>query len=1061
MWKKLLTSLANLLSKIGQSVFPFYAETWVGTSQLLFSLLPVVWNYLDIDGDKNADLRIRLVPTLALPPDGVIVTIERWGTTVLTDVSAIVFIGIKDIPPADMQLAFFGYLGEQGKIAPEKLNIFLEQKSVSTNTVVTARLGVTNAQDLVRVRAGFMTSSVSPHSAIDPRSNTPIQIRTGDLTTAPEKVDVTLSVSIPSGVSSDPLLEVKVTAPTIGSGTLQATYSAPQVLKLAAYATTKSQGKESHMFLRTNRMPSSLTLTLTDIDAVIQPNEALTIDVGGIGLPLPPELGFTSARAQVELPGLPMRVAWKPPPLVFEVGPTPDTKGQFKMRLNARLLPGQQSIASLDPLPQPLQALVAEYLEGQQLWAAIDGLEGARVTMEKAGTSTHVTVSLTMTDPLTNLSPRSVRLFASMTDSADPEPKRLNYDVRASEFLADSARGSGTISGDVRLVTALGDPKKVILVNATVVGPLRHLRALYEGSGSRIEAWIPLTSPQLDLTYGDEIEPMSMTFRPSAVMAIGADYRAVGEDTLLGPYARVFARLLFDGVINAHYGMVPRQPEIRGTAADGSTPFLLIDAQTTAFPPEVVGMSLRYEGGTNQGQTRTIRAVGMGRLETSEPFPNPPSASDPFVVVATDLLFDVMQPLHEPSPRQGLSAAVSLGGIADVRLATRMNPQVRQVSSHTWVPSVANLGPGVPRADAARIVGLRRVQLHPPVAAGQGWLRADIELDPGRAARSLRFAQDQRWFLPDAIRESIETGTPSTVRRRPVTRVLLADAPDLISIQGPTPLLLTRVGGAKPRVVPEEKQGWVWMELLQQRRTGALAGLGILSLDLAAIPEQLSVIIGKDLSEAKRTTIPIGATTGDVMPTPASWLISSQAVTVSKDLHIERVVFASFWPGGAPLSPLVSAIWSGDDTSYPTIHRDEWSLITVPFVHLHDAGAANQRFTVWQLEEKKFGDPDRGAGIGFEASGLSADLDLDRYRALLTRGLQGYWNIPWEKKVEIQLQAYTGAWLLDGISSTPTYNAVEMGFWFLRAIDKIRGIGDAYFGNTAGTINGRTRPWGP
>jgi hypothetical protein len=171
-----------------------------------------------------------------------------------------------------------------------------------------------------------------------------------------------------------------------------------------------------------------------------------------------------------------------------------------------------------------------------------------------------------------------------------------------------------------------------------------------------------------------------------------------------------------------------------------------------------------------------------------------------------------------------------------------------------------------------------------------------------------------------------------------------------------------------------------------------------------------------------------------------------QAVAISRgDLRVERIVYASF------------------SQSYPSRVKDEWALTTATFAHLHDAGLADQRFTLWTLDGNDHTDPDRKSGIAVEASGLSADLDLDRYRALLPPAVRGYSTIKWIKTSEIQLDGYTGAWALSGQAGgpipSPDYERPDedTGFWFLRAIDKIPGIGDAYFGNTSGNINGRQR----
>jgi hypothetical protein len=335
------------------------------------------------------------------------------------------------------------------------------------------------------------------------------------------------------------------------------------------------------------------------------------------------------------------------------------------------------------------------------------------------------------------------------------------------------------------------------------------------------------------------------------------------------------------------------------------------------------------------------------------------------------------------------------------------------------------------------------------VAPGQGSLAPEIELDPARPRRSFRFAQNRRWILPESVRDQLADGLPPDLRPVPRIRALLADAPDSIAVSHnlaatETEYVVTRSGGGN--------QGWIWALSEQQRTSGALVGIGVISLDLMALPQRLGLTLAENLPNARRRG---GTPPGEVMWTPSTgWrLPSSQTITVSGDLRIERLVYAGY------------------SRSYPG-SLDEWQMTTATFAHLRDAGLADQRLTIWTLDGTDQDNPDRDTGIGIEATGLSADLDLDRYRALVTPIIRSYFSIPWEKKAEIQLSGYTGAWLMDsqdvlGLLLTKP-NPVpyerpseDVGFWFLRAINAIPGIGDAYFANTGGNINGRQRLYTP
>ena len=275
-------------------------------------------------------------------------------------------------------------------------------------------------------------------------------------------------------------------------------------------------------------------------------------------------------------------------------------------------------------------------------------------------------------------------------------------------------------------------------------------------------------------------------------------------------------------------------------------------------------MSLRYESGTNQGQTRQITAVGPV-LRTVE-FPFPPSAGDAFVVVATDARLDAGGNLVPARRRdRGISATVSAGRARDQRLATRIHPQVVQQTSRRWIPFASSLGPDERDAVAARIEGILGVTLPPPILAGRGgwpptssWTRRDRD-----AACA---TPNRRWILPESVREAITQAVPSTARPVPRVRALLADVPDSIIIRqnisgGAESCSLTRSGGGD--------QGWVWA-LIQQPRccSGGFAGIGVISLNITRLPQRLGLILAGNLADVRRVTPP-----GDVMWTPSSgWL---------------------------------------------------------------------------------------------------------------------------------------------------------------------------------------------
>jgi hypothetical protein len=1055
-WRKLLESLGRLISNLGRSVDRFYVETRMGSTRAWFLLapsppFPAVWNNLDIDGSGGADLRIRITPTVALPPDGFTITIERVGSGT-ADVSATVFIGVDDgvyppgTPPAQMDFAFVGFEGEPGKVAPERLQVFFRQRDVGGNTEITAEISARNAQGPLRVRGGLMTSPVTLQAARGGVLGGPVTIRAGSIARATELTDVILGISLPSGgtVTIDPPIRVQAVSATTGT---TVAYSAPEVLVLDADATIRSPSSSSRVRLHTGRMPASLNASVSDTEVVIHPAESLTLDVRAVGLPLP--LEFTSASVQLTIPGLPLRVAWGPSPVIINVGLQSGATGAFAVRINTQLLTGSHTIETLKSPPQPRQAVVAEYVEypaqqqdpeRRELWAAVNALGHLRVTMQQTGAATSVAATLTLVDPVSDgavsVPSRSMRLSARTAN-------QLAADVRVSELVADSSRGgAGTLSATVDLDTGS--------VKAKVSGRLRHLRALYDDGAARTEAWTVATPPNLTLTY-DNTDRLRFELVPDAAMAVTADRRTVVGGGLVG-FDRLFARLLLNAPVRGHYGMIPRQPTVQGTAAAGSFVTVHRDAANTDFPPELVGMSLRYENGKNKGQTRAITAAATGILWT-DPFEFTPSVGDMFVVVATDMLLQASDKLAHPSTRRGVSASVSAARLRDQRIATRIHPQVVQHTNSELLLAESPYSGAARDAVAARVEGILSVAIPPPIGPGQGPLAADIELDPARPRRSVRYAENRRWSVPESVRVALSPWVPSDQRLVPQVRALLADAPDSIFIRtsvsaGATPsspvhsYSLRRSGGGG--------QGWIWALTEQQRRNRELAGIGVISLNLVALPQSLGLILADDLDDVRRHTAP-----RDVMWT---WSLgwrrpSSQAITVSGDLRVERVVYASFWSG-------LDYPYASGTASYSGRNLDQWDLTTVTFAHLHDAGVGDQRLTIWTLDGNDWHDPDRQSGIGLETTGLNADLDLDRYRALLPPALRSYHAIPWIKQAEIQLQGYTGAWLTwsDALNPVPYERPNEdTGFWFLRAIDKLPGIGDAYFGNTPGNINGRQR----
>ncbi|WP_405395414.1 hypothetical protein [Microbispora hainanensis] len=1040
-WQQFLEGLGDLVAGLGRNVARFYAETRVGATRKLFFINPIVPNDLDTDGLGGADLRIWIVPTLAVPPDGLTITFQRLGGGT-PGLSALLYIGVDDgiypvgTPPAHMQFAFFGFETQPGKVAPQELKLAFRQPS---QTDLTAELSITNAPAPAIVRGGLMTSPVT----VEPATGVPFgsAIRTGSLFAATDLTDARLSIGPLTGTTVNLASPVTVKVASTPS-TTAVRYLAPELLDLSADVRIHGQTDQRILF-STARMPRGVAVTLAAPELLIHPDASLVAEVRGVGLPLP--ASFTCATVRFALPGRPLRVAWGPTPVLLDVGLPPgdgtSTGGDLAVSVNAHLLAGQRAVESLGPPPRPRQALAVEYIEDKELWAAVNALGRVHVSRRQTGTLTAADASLTLLDPLPDGSasppPRSLRLSVYTGG-------RLTADVRAARIEADQPSGSAaTLSASAHLDDGLTDVK--------ITGGLRYLRALYDDGAARNEAWTVATPRRLAVTY-DNKDGLKFDLVPDAAMSVTADRRARDVSAALAGFGRIFARLLVNAPVHSTQTTVPRQPLLQGTAAVGTFADHHLDTAGTDFPPEVEGMSLRYESGQNKGQTRVITAAAPGELWTAY-FEHTPAPGDRFTIVSTDLSVKATDALARPSTRRGISAVVSAAGGADRRLATRIHPQVVQQTALRLEPPVSPLPGHEHEAVAARIEGVLSVAMPPPTRSGRGALAVDIQLDPGRPRRSIRYAENRRWVLPDEVRDALVLGIPSEPQPIPHVRALLAEAPDSLHLHqdfaaGATSYTLGRTGGGG--------RGWVWALSEQLRHDRALAGVGVISLDLVTIPAGLTLILADDLPDVRRHTEP-----KDIMWT---WSLGwrrpeSQAVAVSGDLRVERVVYASFWPGQEPLSP------NSGTQSYPGLDKDQWDLTTATFAHLHDAGLADQRFTVWTLDGNDWYDPDRKAGIAVEASGLGADLDLDRYRVLLPPQVRGFSNIKWIKTTEIQLKEYVGGWVLSGQHGlpipTPDYERPneDVGLWFLRAINKIPGIGDAYFGNTGGNVNGRDRPY--
>ncbi|WP_067832511.1 hypothetical protein [Actinomadura kijaniata] len=1043
-WDKLRSSLGDLIGGLVGAGFRCYAETEVGAQRKLFLLTPGLANDLDTDGSGGADLRVWFTPHLALPPDGLAVTFERRGNGV-PGLSARVFIGIDGgvfpvgSPPASMRFAFFGFEGAQETVAPDRLRVDLTQRAKDAETHLDVRLSTAGAAPGVRFHTGMITGPVAIIEAerVPGPDN---RIRTADLARAIDRVDARLLLGQDDGgplalTDANPLRVEVDTAPT---GT-SLRYTAPGPLTVGFDVENEGAGGYLRLAGDVDLMPDRLSADIKATTADVTANGPLRVHVRGAGLPLP-LAGLASATAELDLPARPLKVSWGPAPLRLSVALGQPIAGTpaTGLALNAHLLRGMWNVQFMNPPPLPGQAVVGEYDDGNDLWLAINTLENLRLRHTQDGSQTTADAELILGMPRTG-------------DTAPP-PRSLRVTVRRSGRLFLDARSSGldpvsdnnpqgVLRANIDLDTGSADVR--------LTGRLRHLRARHDDGTAITEAWTPVTPPDLRVRARYDTG-LDVTVTPAAAMALTGDRIAYGGNPL-GQFARVFARLLVNAPLRGRYVMMSRLPEITGKAVAPLTVDTHTAAPGTAFPPEIKGMSLRYETGVNCGVARTITGVFATRV-TTQAFPAAPSVDDRFTVVAPDVTLEASGALQRPSTRKGVSLVASAATARDRRLATRIHPQVVRQTTRV----LANTPPRPDTLDtvAVRIEGITDFRSPSPNGPGQAFLAFDLSFDPSRPRRSLRYAENRRWLMSEEMRVLLGADRSAVLRPAPRVRALLADLPDQIMVRstagpGRRAFRLARVGGSG--------HGWVWAMLDQHRCTGEFAGTGLLSLDLSSLPLRTGVILADDLADVRRSAPP-----GDVMwPSPAGWLApSSQTVTISGgDLRLDRVVYASFWPGRLNRTGANIAT----SQSYPTRDQDEWDLITADFAVLRDTGANGQQVTIWMIDSTDWDNPDRGRGVAVETAGLNADVIVDQYWALLPPRVRDYATVPWVKTAEIELYQYTGAWAMVNdslIRTTPNYEKPDedTGFWFLRAIGVISGIGDAYFGNTSGNINGKQRP---
>ncbi|MFD0008721.1 hypothetical protein ACFVJ4_41025 [Streptomyces sp. NPDC127178] len=1018
-WQELVKNVEDFISNVTNGLNRFAVESVVGGTQKVTVATPgPLSTSLDTDGSGGQDLRVWIAPEADLFQGevGAAVTLQRLGDRPPAGLSLTVWIGLDGgvgnvgAAPQSMKFAFVGVDCPRGQVLPKELKFRIRMKAVGTGTEVGLRIETTQATAPLSVRGGMLTSPVTVVN----------NIRIGSPKTATEGNDVRLEIGGPAdsplSLTEDDPLSVRVTS--AGDTTVQ--YEAPRPLPLSAAAELRSPGASRRIRFATTRMPERLSAVVGTGMVTVDPAESMTADVRVSGLRLPtPFTPFTDATGRLTL-ARPVQAAWTAAPLKVAITPVPSAaEGPPLLALNALLYTGGEQSP-----PVPRQALVAEYLDGKDAWLAVDSLSALHVERE----AETVSATVTLADPLpgeASLPARSLRAYAALADGT-------LVDVRASRLDADEPRGStGTLKGLLRLVSGL--------VRVELSGRLRHLRALYADATARTEAWCALTPPRLQFELESGTNPMRLALTPSAAFVLTADRRARTADGGLAAFARLAGRLLVNAPVRGHYGTVPRLPGVGGAAAADCSLTFHHDAAETAYPPELVGMSLRYDTGVNKDAApRTIRAVAPGVL-TTDPFKFRPAEGDTFTVVATTALLEADSRTAPRTPG-GVSATVSAAAEQGLRLATRFHPQFVRRTARSLLEAGPVPLPLETVAIAARLEGVRRASLDPPIRAGQGDLQVTVLLDRDRPRRSLRYAEDRRWDVPETVRAQLPDLPPGP-GAGPYARVLLADAPDTITFGGTAgpgtrSWTVTRTGGTG--------RGWLWMLTEELRRTGQMAGLGVLCADLIDLPTTTTVTLSDGLPDVRRDG---GA--GDVMWTPdAGWLPpSSQSLTVQGNLDVSDVLYCSFQPGPA-----------GSGATYPALGKDQWSLIAIPFARLFDTGAALQRFTLWSLEEGKPDNPDRDTRIALEVTGLRADLDLDRFGLMASQGLRSY-SYPLRGRLlsaEIQLEQYTGAWMVGG-GQAPDYErpAEDTGLWFLRAVRMFKvppfdPISDAYFGNTGG-----------
>lgn len=1030
-WQDVIGRIGDFLGEVRQLFDRFYLETSVGGTTRYFLIPPVFVQTVDTDGSGRDDLSVQVAPAAKLPVDTVELTFKRFGAAP-QGLAARLYFGVDDgvapagTPSKQMRFAYAGFSMPADLLAPELLRLSVQLHTDGPITEVTLRVQAESADVPLRVHGGLLTSPVAVKKAGSTRIRTAL----------PEQAEELLEGQLELGRAGDEPLALLDTAPLrvgvrTGGDSTQVLFGAPVALPLVVGAVQRTGGSERRLRCTVPRMPQQLTAALAAGALTVSPGSALTADVCASGLPLPPPLGASSLSARLGMwQGI--QASWTTPPLQIRVGPSLEDQQPGVVSFNARLLPGVHDLASLPAPPEPQQALIAEYDEGKDAWLAVDALDRLRFDRETDDVSAVTSGTLTLADPRgapPAVPARSLRVSARTGG-------RLTADIRASLLDPDEERGrAGTLAGT--LSTSAG------AIRAELTGRLRHLRIRHESNGTRSEVWTPVTPTHTEVTWDGGQSPARFSLTPARALELAVDHlTAVG----ISGFSRLFGRIQLCSSVRGQAGEVPRRPVVTGTAAAGSSPSVHGDSRRRRFPPELVGMSLRYDTGTNRGHpSRSITAVDRGAL-TTDPFPFPPAEGDRFTVVTTTV--DVRAEGRDtPAARRGISLAVSAGREAGQRIATRTSPQLLRLTTSSRVGTSLLPAPLRTDAIAARLDGVVAVALPPPNGPGQGWLAADVSLDPDRPLHSLRYAEDRAWLMPDSARMLIGD-LPRDDGHAPCSRVLLVDAPHTVSLRqkydgSSLSHAVTMTGGSG--------RGWIWMLAEQPRWNGELAGTGVTALDLMQLPRMIEVTTSPGLNTLRRSAPPqarVWRRSGDWAP------VTALSVSLDGVLEVRRLVHTSYSPGPGGRA-------DGSLATYPATGEDAWAMMTATMARLSGTSGPLQRITVWQLASSDQGDPDAESGIGLDVTGMTTELDLDRYMARLPQRLRSSTWIPWLKQVEIQLKDYTGAWLLDG-GLAPAFEANENGFWFLRAvqrlgIDPVDPFGDAYFGNTPGDITGRER----